>query len=188
MTLTPEELEDDAARPKAPPIPGITPMQELQGKGLARIHDMYRRELTGVARLMADIRAGLADPAQLPIAISRMTLTQNLMLFGSVCGRQCALLQNHHDIEEQWMFPAIGQHANSGLTAVLDRLRAEHRLIHALIVELWTVAEPLAETASDEGFQACALAFDRLDRAVRSHFRYEEVELAPAIGAYGIGV
>ncbi|MDO5706390.1 MAG: hemerythrin domain-containing protein [Paracoccus sp. (in: a-proteobacteria)] len=186
--MTPEELEDDGARPKAPLIPGLTPMQQAQGQHLARIHDMYRRELTGVERLMADIRAGIADPAQLPAAISRMSLTQNLMLFGSVCGRQCALLQNHHDLEEQWMFPAIGEYADSGLRAVLDRLKAEHKLIHALIVELWTLAQPLAQEPSDDGFEDCATAFARLNRAVRSHFGYEEVELAPAIGAYGIGV
>ncbi|MDO5632211.1 MAG: hemerythrin domain-containing protein [Paracoccus sp. (in: a-proteobacteria)] len=186
--MTPEQLEDDAARPKAPPIPGLTPMQELHGKGLARIHRMYLKELTAVARLMADIRAGQASPQALPSAIAGMTLTQNLALFGSVCGRQCALLQNHHDIEEHWMFPAIAEHEQAGLGAVLERLKAEHKVIHSLIGQLRQVAEDLAQAADDAGFAACATAFDRLDRAIRSHFGYEETQLGPAMGYLGIPV
>ncbi|MDO5613799.1 MAG: hemerythrin domain-containing protein [Paracoccus sp. (in: a-proteobacteria)] len=186
--MTPEQLEDDAARPKAPPIPGLTPMQELHGKGLARIHRMYLNELTAVARLMADIRAGLASPQVLPTAIAGMSLTQNLAMFGSVCGRQCALLQNHHDIEEQWMFPAIAEHAQAGLDAVLDRLKAEHEVIHSLIGELRQAADDLADAPDDASFGACTAAFNRLDRAIRSHFGYEETQLGPAMGYLGIPV
>ncbi|MDO5647415.1 hemerythrin domain-containing protein [Paracoccus sp. (in: a-proteobacteria)] len=186
--MTPEELDDDRARPRAPAIAGLTPMQELAGKGLARIHHMYRQELTGVARLLGDIRTGQARPDALPPAIAGLSLTENLSLFGTVCGRQCALLQNHHDIEEQWMFPAIDAHADTGLRAVLDRLKAEHRVIHVLIGELRVAADDLAAAPSDAGLDTCARAFARLDRAIRSHFGYEETELAPALGAFGIPI
>ena len=35
--MTPDEIEDDAARPRAPEFT-LTPFQELNGKGLAAIH------------------------------------------------------------------------------------------------------------------------------------------------------
>ncbi|MCQ0970594.1 hemerythrin domain-containing protein [Paracoccus sp. TK19116] len=186
--MTPEELEDDAARPKAPPVPGLTPLQEIEGKRLSMIHRMYRQELSAVARLMGDIRAGIATPDKLPSAIAGLSLTENLSLFGTVCGRECALLQNHHDIEEQWMFPSLAEGANAGLRAVIDRLIAEHKVIHALIGDLRLAADRLAEDGAPEAFADCSTVFNRLDRAIRSHFGYEEVELAPALGASGMAI
>lgn len=186
--MTPEELEDDAARPKSPDYPGLSPSQRAHGRRLALIHDMYRNEMAAVAGLLAEIREGRSDGATLAPAIEGMELARNLSLFGNVCGRECAMLQNHHDIEEQWMFPALAEKAEPALQKVIDRLIAEHRVIHALIGDLRDAAIALGRDGGGTLFDDCARAFEALDRAIRSHFGYEETELAGALAAHRIPI
>lgn len=186
--MTPEELEDAAARPAPPAFTDLSRAQRAHGRRLAAIHDMYRAELTGVADLLARIRARTADPARLAEALEDMQLARNLAQFGTACGRDCALLQNHHDIEEQWMFPAVAAKAGDPLSAVLDRLVAEHRVIHRLIGELRQAARALVADRDMASFRRCAERFDALDRAIRSHFGYEETALEGALGAYHVPI
>lgn len=186
--MTPEDLEDEAARPRAPDYPDLTPFQRAQGRRLRLIHDMYRAELSSVAQLLEMIREAAAGPADLVAAVENLQLTRNLALFGTVCGQQCAVLQNHHDIEEQWMFPALSERAEAQLQAVIDRLIAEHEVILDLILALHSAARDLGRNPGGEGFDACAMAFQSLDRAIRSHFGYEETELEGALGAHEIPI
>lgn len=186
--MTPEELEDEGARPRAPGYPDLTPAQRAHGRRLALIHDMYRTELAAVAALLEDIRAGRAATATLAPAIDGLDLTRNLRLFGTVCGRECAILQNHHDIEEQWMFPALSARAEPALQRVIDRLITEHRVVHDLIGRLREAAAVLAANPAPDQLAGCAMAFDRLDRAIRSHFGYEETQLEGALAAHRIPI
>lgn len=186
--MSPEDLEDDGARPRAPDYPGLSPAQRAHGRRLAQIHEMYRAELEAVAALLAEIRAEGGGSERLAPMIAGMDLTRNMGLFGTVCGRECALLQNHHDIEEHWMFPALAERAEPALRAVIDRLIAEHRVIHALIGTLHEAATKLAAQPSPDAFTTCATAFDTLNRAINSHFGYEETELEGALGAHAIPI
>ncbi|WP_410216961.1 hemerythrin domain-containing protein [Paracoccus sp. (in: a-proteobacteria)] len=186
--MTPEELEDGAARPAPPDFPGLTRSQQAHGRRLAAIHDMYRAELAAVAELLMHIRAHRADAADLAPAVSGTRLARNMALFGTACGRDCALLQNHHDIEEQWMFPAIAQRAGPPLAPVLQRLIAEHKVIHRLIHELHEAAEALVAEPSPAAMDLCTERFQRLDQAIRSHFGYEETALEGALGAYRVPI
>ena len=86
--MTPEEIEDEAARPRAPAFT-LTPFQELNGRGLAAIHRWYLRDLSAVGALMGDIRAGLKQPGELAPAVRGMPMAQNLRLFGTACGASC---------------------------------------------------------------------------------------------------
>lgn len=149
---------------------------------------MYRDELSAVTALLVEIRAARADPATLAPTIDGLDMTRNLALFGNVCGRECALLQNHHDIEEQWMFPALAERAEPALQAVIDRLIAEHQVIHVLIDDLRKAASALATVQSPQAFDACADAFNALARAIHSHFGYEETELEGALAAHAIPI
>ncbi|AUH34093.1 hemerythrin domain-containing protein [Paracoccus tegillarcae] len=184
--MTPDELEDDDARPKAPPIPGLTPQQQSSGQYLAAIHRMHLGNLEGVGRLMAAIREGLADPASLAPALSEMPMTQNLAAFGTVCGRECTVLQGHHDIEEYSLFPALQRAASPALAAVIDRLIAEHELIHQQIQDLAEAAEMLAREPGPSSFAAVEAAYAPLHRSIRSHFGYEETQIGDALGALGL--
>ncbi|MBM3604471.1 MAG: hypothetical protein FJX25_06875 [Alphaproteobacteria bacterium] len=186
--MTPQELEDEAARPAPPAFAGLSPSQRAHGRRLAAIHDMYRAELAAVSELLTELRAGRGRPADLAARVSDTALARNLALFGTACGRDCALLQNHHDIEEQWMFPAVAARAGSPLAPVLERLVAEHKVIHRLIGELHDAAEALVSDPGPQAFDLCAERFDRLNRAIRSHFGYEETALEGALGAYRVPI
>ena len=182
-----DSIDDPAARPPAPALT-LDPMQELHGKGLATIHRWYLRDLSAVGALMADIRAGLAQPGELAPAVRGMPMAQNLALFGTACGQQCIAITNHHQIEDGWLYPQLAAHGNAALDAVLARLRAEHRALEALIEALAVAADALAADPAPAQFDACATRFAELDRAVRSHFRYEEDSIGPAIGFYNVPI
>ena len=107
--MTPEELENEEARPRPPAYPGLTSNERAHGRRLAAIHQMYRAELSALARLMVQIEVELAPAGNLAPAVAGMQLARNFSLFGTACGRDCALLQNHHDVEEGWMFPSLAE-------------------------------------------------------------------------------
>ena len=180
MTL--DELERDADRPKAPLVDELSDEDRASGRHLAAIHRMHLRNVEAVTELMAAIRDGIADPASLAPALARMPMAQNLSQFGTICGQECAMLQGHHDIEEHSIFPALRRGADEQLAAVIDRLMAEHEVIHALLAELEKAARELAKMPSDDHLAVVEAAFDPLLRAIRSHFGYEEVELESALG------
>lgn len=186
--MTPEELEDEAARPAPPAYPAITRAERAHGRRLAAIHDMYRAELDAVARMLEAIRSQGADAGALAPAIEGTQLSRNLARFGAACGRDCALLQNHHDIEEQWVFPALSERGGAALAPVIRRLMEEHRVIHRLIGELAEAARDLGRDVSASGFETCAARFTRLDRAIRSHFGYEERALEEPLGALRVPI
>ncbi|WP_169308739.1 hemerythrin domain-containing protein [Paracoccus gahaiensis] len=186
MTL--DELEDAAARPDPPAYPAISRAERAHGRRLAAIHDMYRAELDGVRDLLVRIRAGTAAPGVLAPAVTGTRLARNMAMFGTACGRDCALLQNHHDIEEQWMFPALSSAGGAALAPVIARLMAEHRLIHALIGDLAAAAGALVAAPDAGAFARCAEGFAALDRAIRSHFGYEERVLEEPLGALRVPI
>lgn len=186
--MTPEDIDDAAARPAPPPYPAITAGQRAHGRRLAAIHDMYRAELQAVAGLLAAIRAETEAPGALVQAVGGLQLTRNFRLFGTACGRDCALLQNHHDIEEGWMFPVLEERGGAPLAPVIARLRAEHKVIHRLIEDLHDAAAALRDAPSVEAFEDCAQRFGDLDRAIRSHFGYEETALEEPLGALGVPI
>ena len=185
--MTSGAIDDPGARPLAPGFT-LTPFQELNGKGLGAIHRLYLRDMAAVGRLMGDIRAGLADPAALAPAVRAMPMAQNLALFGTACGAQCRAITTHHQIEDGYLYPQLEMHGDAALNAVLTRLRDEHRMLHAMIDTLAQAADALASDPVPSNFAACATGFAALDAAVRSHFRYEEDQIGPAIGFYEVPV
>jgi len=185
--VTPEEIDDEAARPRAPAFT-LTPFQELNGRGLAAIHRWYLRDLSAIAALMGDIRVGLAQPDELAPAVRGMPMAQNLAVFGTACGASCRAITTHHQIEDFHLYPQLEVQGNEGLNAVLFRLRQEHRGLEHLIEVLAQAADELASNPNPAQFDTCAREFSALDRAVRSHFRYEEDEIGPALGHYEVQV
>ena len=84
--MTPEELEDEGSRPAPPSYPAITRAERAHGRRLAAIHDMYRAELDGVQRLLAEVRAAQADPSLVAPAVAGTALARNMAQFGTACG------------------------------------------------------------------------------------------------------
>jgi len=182
-----KKIDAEAARPRAPAFT-LPPFRKLSGRGRAAIHRLYLRDLSAVGALMGDIRAGLRRPGELAPAVRGMPMAQNLALFGTACGASCRAITTHHQIEDFHLYPQLEVQENEGLNAVLARLRAEHRGLEHLIEVLAEAADALALDPAPARFDACAQGFAALDRAVRSHFRYEENEIGPALGYYEVQV
>jgi len=113
-----------------------------------------------------------------------LDMAENFRAFGSLCGRECQMLKFHHDIESADMFPRIEAAGGGVFREVVAKLMAEHEVVHELIVRLGRAANTLAEDPREENFVQAAVIFRKLEEVVRSHFGYEETELAEAIGYY----
>ena len=186
--LSTQSLQDlslnEAARPKAPPVPEATDMHRRQGKQLAAIHRHYLQDIAQIAAVLARIEAGETPPEHLKRIVLHLDMAENFRAFGSLCGRECQILKFHHDIEGADMFPRIEAAGGGVFREIVAKLKAEHEVVHELIVRLDQAADALASEASDANFAKAAETFRKLEEIVRSHFRYEETELEEAIGYY----
>ncbi|PHR24345.1 MAG: hypothetical protein COA37_06315 [Hoeflea sp.] len=175
---------DEAARPKAPPVPEATDIHRRQGGQLAAIHRHYLREMGQIGAVLARIEARDAPPEQLKQLVLSLDMAENFRAFGSLCGRECQVLKFHHDIESADMFPRIEAAGGGRFREVVAKLKAEHEVVHELIIRLSRAADALAASPSEANFVAAGNTFRKLEEVVRSHFGYEETELAEAIGYY----
>ncbi len=176
---------DEAARPKAPPVPEATDLHRRQGRQLAATrHSHYLREMAQIGAVLVRIEARDAPPEHLKQLVLSLDMAENFRAFGSLCGRECQVLKFHHDIESADMFPRIEAAGGGRFREVVAKLKAEHEVVHELIIRLSRAADALAEDPSEANFVQAGNTFRKLEEVVRSHFGYEETELAEAIGYY----
>lgn len=109
---------------------------------------------------------------------------QNLRAFGSLCGQECRVLTMHHDIEGADMFPRIETAGGGIFAAIVAKLRSEHEVVHELLQRLDRATDTLIADPTEAHFNDAAAIFRKLEQVIRSHFGYEETELAEAIGFY----
>lgn len=122
------------------------------GEGLKLIHDAFRHEL---AIIRKEFAAGSGIGAQLRIN----------------CLTACAGLHFHHEKETDGLFPALGERFPE-LEPTLDRLRAEHATIAALVDDLQRVIQ---------GDTGGLPEVDRLIDELETHLTYEEEQLIPVL-------
>lgn len=178
----------EEGRPRMPPVPGATPAHRARGGQLAAIHRHYLMEMQRIDMVFRRIDAGDAPPEDLSHIVLSTDTHRNLTATGTLCGQSCQMLMAHHNIEEGHMFPELAAQDNAALRTVVDKLRQEHEVIHALLDDLHSAARALVHTPSEANLGRARGAFDRLHTAIRSHFGYEETELAEAIGYYLDGI
>lgn len=75
---------DDATRPKAPPIPGVTPAQRARGRRLALYHRHHLAELAAVRGALDRFLAGTGTVEAVTDGVASMTLTENYRAFGTL--------------------------------------------------------------------------------------------------------
>jgi hypothetical protein len=181
------DIPDDSTRPKAPTIDWVTDRHRRQGRRLALFHEMHLRELALVKTAMDRVFDGSGSAQTLVLTISSMQMVANMRLFGTMCGQACAMLTGHHSIEDQWVFPAL-ENRTDGLNKVIERLRAEHLVIHQLLVQMEAAAHTLITEPGTANAASLQLEFNRLHAFVISHFGYEQTELEEALGFYGVEI
>lgn len=175
---------DESSRPKAPKVPAATDMHRRQGRQLAAIHRHYLMEMAQIGAVLARIEAGDAPPENLRQIVLSLDMAENLRAFGNLCGRECQVLKFHHDIEGSDMFPRIEAAGGGMFREVVAKLLSEHEVVHELIIRLGRAADALMEDPKEANFVHAATTYRKLEEVIRSHFGYEETELAEAIGYY----
>jgi iron-sulfur cluster repair protein YtfE (RIC family) len=187
MTFT-IDLLDPNTRPKAPPIEGATHAQRMHGRRLSLYHAMHLRQMAKAHAVIRKLEEGEAQLTSLEDALTDLDMRQNYRLFGNICGQECQMLTGHHTIEDRYLFPVISAQADEGIRAVVDRLIAEHGVIHDYIVRMEEAAVDVMNAPGPQTFAVLREAFETLEAFVKSHFGYEEQELEEALGFYEIEI
>lgn len=178
---------DDDTRPKAPKFKNITRAQQVPGRHLAMIHQHYRSNMKQVDGFLEKVRQGTATQSDLKTITQDLPIVENYRRFGNICGQHCQVIEMHHNIEEQAMFPPL-KGKSEAMTKVVDRLMAEHKIVHTLLTRLMSSLHVLMANPDAENFATSSELYTALDRVLLSHFGYEETELRDALGYYNIQV
>jgi hemerythrin-like domain-containing protein len=171
---------DDATRPRAPKLEGLTEVQRGPGHHLKDIHDHLRRNMQMLRGLIERASAG-----EVAAATRDLAMVANFRRFGNLCGQYCQFVHGHHSIEDAHLFPGLAA-KSAAWKRVTDRLEAEHVVVHELLIRLLGALEALAAKPDREAFEAAVTVYDALERVLLSHLGYEEEEIGDAIGYFGL--
>lgn len=177
---------DDAERPSAPTFDTVSDDQKDAGRHLAAIHRHHLMDMARIAMVLRRIKAGDSPPEELKQIVLAADMLQNFRAFGNLCGQECRVLTMHHNIEQEMVFPQLEARGSDALRAVVARLREEHKVVHELLERLAASAHALTDDPTDAQFEEASAVFSQLEQVVRSHFKYEETELADALGVLGV--
>lgn len=180
------EIPDDDTRPKAPDLPDVQPHQRQAGLHLKMIHNHHRKNMRTIRQLLDDIekRGEISIPLE-EVTQPLQDMEQAYKQFGALCGQHCQIIHGHHAVEDAHLFPALSAKAKT-LSKVIDRLKAEHEIVHQLLVRIIAALDALFADTSDENFTTAKVLYDALDKLLASHFHYEESSIGDAIGFYDV--
>jgi alkanesulfonate monooxygenase SsuD/methylene tetrahydromethanopterin reductase-like flavin-dependent oxidoreductase (luciferase family) len=182
-------LLDEASRPSRPEPPAgtvYTDQGRAAGRHLIEVHDMLRAELTQVRDLVEQVSSGALTAADARSTVNAMALRQNDWTMGAYCASYCTVIDHHHRLEDDGIFPHL-RAAEPGLDPVILRLTAEHRVIHEVLgavdralVDLIRAGDVPADHA------ALQVAVDGLTDTLNSHFAYEEEQIVEPLARFGL--
>lgn len=176
---------DDATRPAPIRLEGLTPAQRAPGEHLRAVHDHLRDNMVTLGRLIERAAAGNADASEVTAEAASLAIVSNYRRFGNLCGQHCHIVDMHHSIEDAAVFPAIAAQG-AGFAAIADRLRAEHVVVHELLVRLVGALGELATEPGQDRFDETVEVYRALERVLLSHLGYEEEAIGDALGYFGI--
>ena len=112
-----------------------------------------------------------------------LAMVANYRRFGNLCGQHCNIVNVHHSIEDEAIFPAIAAQG-AGFKAIADRLRAEHVVVHELLIRLIDALGELALEPGPGRFADTLEIYRALERVLLSHLGYEEEAIGDALGYF----
>ncbi len=190
-----ESLIDEQSRPAAPePDPEVefTARGRSAGAHLIAVHDQYRAEMAEVRAALDAVRRGAAelgavnarasDIGAARTALQTMALRANDWALGGYCQAQCLSLTQHHGMEDNGIFPHL-RRSQPDLAPMLDRLAAEHLVIHDVLERIDAALVQLAQHPDDNA--PISDSVDLLTDTITSHFAYEERELVAPLSRFG---
>lgn len=176
---------DEAARPHREPSGEALAYSEQgreAGQHLIDVHDMLRRELSDLRRLLEQVRDGAIEAGEARSHLAEMALRQNDWTLGAFCARFCRAVAGHHGLEDEAVFPHLAQ-SDATLGPVIERLTEEHLVIADA---LDAVDRALVEHINQrDEFAPLQRALDFLTDALLSHLSYEERELVEPLARHG---
>lgn len=181
------KIPNDETRPKGPDLGELDANQQMAGRQLRAIHEQHRRNMRMMRQLLEGIKNGDTSASQFHEHVKDNPILENYRVFGNLCGQHCQLINGHHSIEDAHMFPALQGH-DPLLDKVVDRLIAEHQIVHALLVRLSEVSEQLINDPNENQFNKVVEVHEALEKLLLSHFGYEENEAGTALGFYKVGL
>jgi alkanesulfonate monooxygenase SsuD/methylene tetrahydromethanopterin reductase-like flavin-dependent oxidoreductase (luciferase family) len=152
------------------------------GAHLVEVHDGLRAELTRLRDIVEQVVAGEEQAHRARNLINELTMRQNNWTLGAYCAQYCRFVTGHHGLEDRSVFPHL-RRSEPGLTPVLDRLEAEHVVIHDVLEQLDEALVGLVSGAS--GSAELQRVVDLLSTTLLDHLSYEEDELVPALDRHG---
>jgi alkanesulfonate monooxygenase SsuD/methylene tetrahydromethanopterin reductase-like flavin-dependent oxidoreductase (luciferase family)/hemerythrin-like domain-containing protein len=183
--LSSRQLWDESTRPAGPPTPTghvYTDRAQAVGHHLVDVHDHLRQELAQVRDLLQQVKHGAVSAGRARAVLNEMTMRQNNWTLGAYCASYCTLLTQHHGMEDQSIFPHL-RSADAGLVPVIDRLEAEHVIIHEVVEGVDRALVNLTRNPGD--FSELQEAVDILTDTLLSHLAYEEQQIIEPIARYG---
>lgn len=177
---------DDATRPPAPKLEGVSAAQKLPGRHLKMIHDHLRENMQVLGELVERAAEGMVTAEDVRAETADLAMLSNYRRFGNLCGQHCEIVEIHHSIEDDAIFPVLATKGEA-FRMVADRLRAEHVVVHELLTRLVAALEALASAPSPQRFDAAREVYGALERVLLSHLGYEEDAIGDALGYFRIG-
>lgn len=177
---------DEAARPTGPAVDPDAVYHDrgrVTGQHLIEVHDHLRGELERVRELVRQVAEGVLDVGAARSEINEMTMRQNNWTLGAFCESYCRFVTVHHTLEDTSFFPRI-RRADPRMAPVLDRLSAEHQVIHEVLDGV--DAALVALVRDPAGIAELGDAVDLLTDTLFSHLSYEERELVEPLARLGI--
>ena len=179
------EFLDDATRPVAPKLTGLTPDQREPGLHLKEVHNHLRGNMKMLRTLIERASQGEVSQDQVATETGGMTMVANFRRFGNLCGQHCSIVNTHHSIEDYAIFPAIAAQGEA-FRKVAERLQAEHVVVHELLERLVEALNLLAGAPTRDNFEAATVVYEALERVLLSHLGYEEDSIGDALGYFGL--
>jgi hemerythrin-like domain-containing protein len=176
---------DDSTRPHAPKLENLTPEQRAPGEHLKMIHDHLRDNMQTLRKIMDKAAAGEITPQEAEAQTEKLTMTANYRRFGNLCGQHCQVVHTHHSIEDQALFPVLSTKGEA-YRKVVDRLIAEHEVVHEVLVRLVGALGELAKSPGPETMATARELYEALERVLLSHLGYEEEEIGDALGYFRV--
>ena len=175
---------DETARPRRAGANGhrYTSRGRLVAQHLIDVHDMLRTELRELRGVLARVREGTISAADARSELNEMALRQNNWTLGAFCARYCAVVAQHHGLEDDAIFPHLAR-SEPELAPVIDRLVDEHVVIGDAIQRVDRAL--VGHIADPTDFTPIQEAIDFLTDALLSHLSYEEQQLVEPLARLG---
>ena len=155
---------------------GEAPFGVLMHRHLKMIHQMLRSDLVVCRELAADVAAG-APAREIAEQIAALQTRSPVWRLQVNCLYHCSIVHAHHGHEDADMFPAL-RRSNPELSAVVDKLEADHRSISSLLDDVEEAAKGLDDDAINPARESLVAALWRLSDDLLAHLAFEEEAIA----------